>query len=347
MAAQRCAFLLPLVLSIAEVASRGFLSRRNTTLKYIPTTLVLMPPDYEDYTRGRTPLTLFPKNAIPGLRVPMGAPGPGLPSYSPGISTEVFMDAKPTDPTGHQCAPGGDAAGHYFYNVDNPDVVPYVLDKNDPSNTGAAVVVAPGGGNIHLAWEPEGISLAEWLNTIGVSAFVLKYRVPDFTGKLQLMDAQRAMSLVRSKAEEYGIDPKRIGLMGSSAGGSLALAVQNSAGRAYDAIDVVDEVSYKPDFLILNYPGTDPLRDLVTENVRNMPPTTFGYAEDDPCIPSLLQHLLQNMMESHSTSPHLIMDFPEGRHGWDSCDYYPQLRGMEVCGWKNRVETFLKENYIL
>merc|ERR1719188_336556 len=160
------------------------------------------------------------------------------------------------------------------------------------------------------------------------------------------MDGQRAMSVVRSKAAEYHIDPRRIGFVGSSAGGSLALALQNSKERSYPALDATDDVDYKPDFLVLNYPGINPT-DGDPENVRRMPPTTLGFAEDDPCCSSLNAHALQHAIERNATSPYLIMDFPEGGHGWGSCDYYPQLRGMEVCTWKDQVATFLRDINIL
>jgi len=349
-AAPSCAILLSLTwLAPGAVASRGLLLRKaqrpNAGQHLIPKTDVPMPADYEDYARSRTPLALFP-GTPPGLRFHQEAPAPGLPEFYPSMSKEVFTDALPIDPTGAKCAPGGDAAGHYFYNVMTPEVVPYVLANDDPKNTGAAVVIAPGGGNIHLAWEPEGISAAEWYNTIGVSAFVLKYRVPA-TGELTIIDGQRAMSLVRSKAAEYGIDPTRIGLMGSSAGGSLALAVQNTKEKIYSRIDAVDDVSHMPDFLVLNYPGLNLERDAAPDNVRTMPPTAFGFAEDDPCCGSGAAHVLQAALQQYATSPSLIGDFPEGKHGWGSCDYYPQLKGMEVCTWKAQVESFLRDNHLL
>ena len=130
-------------------------------------------------------------------------------------------------------------------------------------NAGVAVLVFPGGGYNNLAWDHEGEQVARWLNTIGVTAGVLKYRVPRREGVpkdqppvLALMDAQRAISLVRTKATEWGIDSKRIGVLGFSAGGHLAAwSATNSDKRAYDKIDAVDDASCRPDFAVLIYPG--------------------------------------------------------------------------------------------
>lgn len=115
-------------------------------------------------------------------------------------------------------------------------------------DTGAAVLICPGGGYWNLAWDLEGEEVAAWLNSIGVTGIVLKYRVPRREGQIEelpaplpLLDAQRALSLARSKAKEWGIAPNRIGIMGFSAGGHLALtAATHFYKRAYDPIDEID-----------------------------------------------------------------------------------------------------------
>jgi acetyl esterase/lipase len=122
--------------------------------------------------------------------------------------------------------------------------------------TGTGVVVAPGGGYGALAMDHEGRQVAAYFNAMGVSAFVLKYRLgPRYRHPIELGDAQRAMRLVRSRAQEYGVSPDRIGLMGFSAGGHLAA----TAGTRFDsgaasATDAIERAGSRPDFLILGYP---------------------------------------------------------------------------------------------
>ena len=126
----------------------------------------------------------------------------------------------------------------------------------DPARTGTAVVVAPGGSYGMLASNHEGRQVANWFNALGVTAFVLRYRLgPRYHHPIELGDAQRALRYVRSHAEEYGFKPDRIGMMGFSAGGHLASTV----GTQFDngnpaATDPIDRVSCRPDFLILAYP---------------------------------------------------------------------------------------------
>lgn len=161
-------------------------------------------------------------------------------------------------------------------------------------DTGAAVVIAPGGGYNILAWDLEGEEVARWLNSVGVTGIVLKYRVPRRPGTANgvpppqaLMDAQRALSLVRSRAAEWGLDPKRIGMLGFSAGGHLtAWAATNFDRRAYDSLDAVDRVSCRPDFAILIYPAYLVEKDLkeLTPLIRvtkETPPAFFAHASDD------------------------------------------------------------------
>ena len=128
---------------------------------------------------------------------------------------------------------------------------------------GAAVIICPGGGYWNLYWELEGEEVAAWINSIGATAVLLKYRVPRRAGEPEaepalrpLQDAQRAVSLVRSRAAEWGVDPARIGIVGFSAGGHLAMATATTfERRSYATVDLADEASCRPDFAIAVYPG--------------------------------------------------------------------------------------------
>ena len=136
---------------------------------------------------------------------------------------------------------------------DKPTITLYRANGN---GVRTAVIVAPGGSYAHLAMNHEGRQVANWLNALGVTAFVLKYRLgPKYHHPIELGDAQRAIRLVRSRAEEFSIAPDRVGMMGFSAGGHLA----STAGTHFDngnssASDPIARVSSRPDFLILGYP---------------------------------------------------------------------------------------------
>jgi acetyl esterase/lipase len=131
------------------------------------------------------------------------------------------------------------------------------------AGTGTAVLICPGGGYWDLYWQLEGEEVAAWLNSIGVTGIILKYRVPRRPDEPKgeptrrpLQDAQRAVSLVRSKAQEWKLDPRHIGIVGFSAGGHLAIATATSfEKRTYEPRDEVDKVSCRPDFAIAVYPG--------------------------------------------------------------------------------------------
>jgi acetyl esterase/lipase len=167
-------------------------------------------------------------------------------------------------------APGalGDA------DADKPTITVYRAERR---TTGTGVIVAPGGGYQMLAMDHEGRQIASWFNAMGVTAFVLKYRLgPRYHHPVELGDAQRAIRLVRSRAAEFGVAPDRIGMMGFSAGGHLTATAGThfDAGKAA-AADAIDRVSSRPDFLILGYPviSFDPairhngsLRNLLGEN---------------------------------------------------------------------------------
>lgn len=157
-------------------------------------------------------------------------------------------------------------------------------------NTGTAMVICPGGGY----WELEGEEVAAWLNAQGMTGIILKYRCPrrpgDVRGEPPLgpqLDAQRAVSLVRSRAVEWGIDPKRIGMIGFSAGGHLALATATGfAKRTYEPIDAIDAISCRPDFAVLCYSGYLKAKDkdAVSPGIHipaDTPPILLAHASDD------------------------------------------------------------------
>ena len=138
--------------------------------------------------------------------------------------------------------------------VDKPALTPFLVPEG--RGTGTAVIVCPGGGYGALSMEKEGTDVARWYNSLGVAAFVLKYRLgPKYHHPVELGDAQRAIRIVRSRAAQYRILPERVGIMGFSAGGHLAA----TAGTHFDTVapnanDPIDRVSSRPDFLVLAYP---------------------------------------------------------------------------------------------
>jgi acetyl esterase/lipase len=177
-------------------------------------------------------------------------------------------------------------------NVTKPTLTIYRPEKD--KDTGTAMIICPGGGYWDLYWELEGEEVAAWLNSRGMTGIILKYRCPRRPGEVKSepppgpqLDAQRAVRLVRSRAAEWGIDPNRIGMIGFSAGGHLAVAT--AAGfsrRLYEPIDAVDAVSCRPDFAIACYPGY--LKPKDKEGIRSdlpipadTPPIFLAHASDD------------------------------------------------------------------
>ena len=200
-------------------------------------------------------------------------------------------------------APG--AVGHEP--ADTPTLTPYFPPKEKA--TGAAIIVCPGGGYSHLA-DHEGAPVAEWLNTLGITAFVLKYRIgPRYHHPAPLQDAQRAIRLVRARAKEWGLDPERIGILGFSAGGHLASTIGThfDSGKP-DSSDPIERVSSRPNLMMLIYPvitmrekthggskkqllGDNPSPELVAllsneEHVtKDTPPTFLVHTFTDTTVP--------------------------------------------------------------
>jgi acetyl esterase/lipase len=175
--------------------------------------------------------------------------------------------------------------------ITNPTI--QVFSPPKEKSTGAAVVVFPGGGYSILALDLEGTEVCDWLNSIGVTGVLLKYRVPPHQGAVRyaapLQDAQRAVRLVRSHAQEWGVDASRVGVLGFSAGGHLAAASStNYDAETYPPGDAADKLSSRPDFAVVIYPGYLAVKadgDKLPPEIKvtaNTPPTFLVQAEDDP-----------------------------------------------------------------
>lgn len=266
------------------------------------------------------------------------------PGKAPGetgkIDQEKFLDQKP-----------GEKPVKRLTNVSRPTLTVYRPTK--AKDTGAAVVIAPGGGYNILAWDLEGEEVADWLNSIGVTGIVLKYRVPrrpddpkDGAPLGATQDAQRAMSLVRSKATELKIDPKRIGMLGFSAGGNLtAWLSTNHQKRVYEPIDSVDNVSCRPDFAVLIYPGgvvekgTSTLRSEF-KITKETPPMFFAHAHNDPV--SSENSVALYLALSQAKVPAEMHIYTSGGHG------FGLRKSDQPCStWPQRCEQWLSKSGVL
>ena len=180
--------------------------------------------------------------------------------------------------------------------LDKPTLTRYLADPTKA--TGTAVVVCPGGGYGALAMDHEGKQIAEYLNNLGVSAFVLKYRLgPRYRHPAPLQDAQRAIRTVRSRAAEWGVKPDRVGIWGFSAGGHLAstAATHFDAGRT-EAADAIERASSRPDFAILAYPVITFVNEHVHKGSRR---NLLGDTPDD----KLVQYLSNETQVTPQTPP--------------------------------------------
>jgi acetyl esterase/lipase len=269
-------------------------------------------------------------------------PVPLWPAAAPGDSQALPAESDLTKPDENQ------VAGRRVMrlgNVSQPTLTVFRPAKE--IDTGAAVVVCPGGGFHILAWDLEGTEVCKWLNSIGVTGVLLKYRVPVREGRARheapLQDAQRALGLVRHHAAEWGIDPQRIGVLGFSAGGHLAASLcTNFDQRTYDRVDAADDVSRRPDFAILIYPAY--LIDAKDDNqivphlkvTAQTPPTFLTMAQDDPVnADNVLVWALALKQAKVPVGLHL---YPSGGHG-----YGLRRTKSPSTTWPDRAAEWLQE----
>ena len=232
--------------------------------------------------------------------------------------------------------------------VSEPTVSVFLPPKE--RRTGAAVMVCPGGGLQRLAIEHEGLEVAQWLTSRDIAVFVLKYRVPwrDRTErwKAGLQDAQRALSLIRARSEEWDVDPNMVGVLGFSAGGEIvALLSTYHNERQYESIDGTDAISCRPDFGALVYPGgllqrrPRQLRDDISSRLnRDTPPMFFVHAFDDSCENSLRMVLALK----RARVPAELHIFQEGGHGFAARE-----TGNPLHTWKQQFERWMQSQGFL
>jgi acetyl esterase/lipase len=236
------------------------------------------------------------------------------------------------------------AKDYWVKNIHNPSLTVFLPPK-DKAN-GAAVVVCPGGGHRLLVWTAEGIDPAKFLNNLGVTVFVLKYRLGRDTlspYKIEVharQDGLRAMRLVRSRAAEFGIDTNRIGMMGFSAGGEVVDMVTFGPNKPDPtAPDPIDRLSAKPSFLIQVYPGPGYIPDVIPTDA---PPVFLLAADDDPCCSISVMQLLEKYRAAKvPVEAHL---YTQGKHGFNM-GYRSKLKSIST--WPQRLADWLSDNDIL
>lgn len=230
--------------------------------------------------------------------------------------------------------------------------------------TGTAIVICPGGGYGGRVVEGEGHGIARWLNSHGIAGVVLEYRLPGGNYHRPMLDAQRAMRVVRSHAVEWKLDPRRVGIMGFSAGGHLASTI----GTHFDAgdeksEDPVERQSCRPDFMVLVYPvitmgekthggsrnnllGPNPSARLMeflsneTQVTDKTPPAFLTHARTDAVVPVAHSQMFHAALKAHGV-PVELQEFPKGNHGYNG------YRGEEWDAWQKRSLEWLGERGLL
>ncbi len=252
-------------------------------------------------------------------------------------------------------------------NVQKPDIAIFLPSKKNA--TGEAVLICPGGGYGILAYDWEGSDIARWLNSRGIAAFVLKYRLPGSKSNIvphmsPLMDAQRAMRLIRSRAEKWNLDPTKIGVMGFSAGGHLAstLSTHYDGGDPSNS-DPVERLSCRPDFSVLVYPvisfteefqhsgsrinlvGKDADEKLVKfysselQVTQDTPPAILIHSDDDKGVPVENSIAYYKALRAKGVSSELHI-YPYGGHG-----YSLAIGQGHLATWPDRVIEWIHYLY--
>lgn len=285
--------------------------------------------------------TLLLLIALLGAPLTMQAADPEIfdlwPSEAPGEIIDLPPEADTSDDESRKVA--GKSVIR-LGNVSTPQIAVYKPAAGKNSDT--AVIVAPGGGYNILAYDLEGTEVVQWLNSVGVTAILLKYRVPrrhpeqHMKWKAGVQDAQRAVSVVRSRAKEFGIDPNKIGLVGFSAGAHAAGMTTLLNSRQYPWVDGHDQFSYKPDFTGLIYLGYNLHDEPGVEFSPDLPPFFMAVSQDDSDRGILCAQLFVELKK---------VDIPSELHIYESGGHGYGLRptGKPVTGWNHDMAAWMKQ----
>lgn len=269
------------------------------------------------------------------------------------IAIQAFSQTEPiVVPLWENGAPGFEdrkdepeqAADWWVRNIHNPTANVFLADPEKANGT--AVVIFPGGGHMNLVYNSEGVKAAKFFNSLGVTAIVIKYRLAREEGSVyelethNAQDAHRGVRVARAYAEQWGFDPGRIGIVGFSAGGETAALVAYGNGTEHQTIkDEIDNVSSKPNFQVLVYPG--PL--FVPEEVSADAPSTFGVVSnnDECCSEPIIKLLLAYRKVGAPFEAHI---YAHGDHAFNMGDR-SELEG--ISSWSSRLEAWMKDSKLL
>ncbi len=253
------------------------------------------------------------------------------PAEPPDEAGELGAEHDTTTPDGRL------VAGRRVMRITNVSKPTLTVHKPRPeADTGTAVIVAPGGGHRILAWDLEGTEVCEWLTSIGITGILLKYRVPfrdpDRPWLAAAQDGQRAVSVVRGRAQEIGVDPGRIGIMGFSAGGTPVRYAALVPQRLYGAIDRFDDVSFRPDFAVPIYAGGIPEQAQIT---ADCPPFFMVITHDDQNRSIAVAELYIRLKQAGV--PAELHIYESGGHG-----YGLRKTDLPVTSWPARMQDWLR-----
>jgi acetyl esterase/lipase len=277
-----------------------------------------------------------------------------------GLTADAQPATQPAPTATLKLWPDGAPLAKGTADADTPTLAVYLPDPSTAN--GCGIVICPGGGYSHLSMIREGSDVAHWLNSHGVAAFVLKYRLNPYRQPVPMLDGQRAMRLARFHATDWNIDPNRIGMMGFSAGGHVASTI----GTHFDsgnpaAPDPIDRLGCRPDFLVLLYPvismkqeiahagsrhfllGDIPSDELVqslsneTQVTAQTPPTFLAASKTDPTVKIINSELFYQALQKAGV-PSQLVEFNTGGHGWGLAPNNPEL-----AVWKDTCLTWMNE----
>jgi acetyl esterase/lipase len=265
---------------------------------------------------------------------------PLWPNGAPGSQPNAASSAETTNPGPKLIA------GKPIVVLGNVSVPTLTVYPAKAKTNGPAIIVFPGGGYSILAIDLEGTEVCDWLHSANITCILVKYRVPG-TGPYPkspaaLQDAQRAVGMVRQYASEWHIDPNKIGVLGFSAGGHLAAAVSTHFDkRLYDPVDAADQLSCRPDFAVVIYPGylaieeKDFAPNPEIEVTAKTPPSFILQAEDDPV--HVENAVVYFQLLKKAKVPAELHIYAEGGHG-----YGLRKTALPVTAWPKLVETWLR-----